>query len=183
MRPTVNPAPGAMRDVARIAAEPIPVPVRTPLGPHELAVDGGPSVGAEPVPDDHVVVLFGGTGDLARRKLCPACSAWRRQGCCHTTTAPSPLPRQPDRLRLSRAREDSSGGVRPSHVRSFVADVRGQSLLRLAGDARGDGRRCRDRARQPYPPTLYLSVTPVALASVVSMLGASGLSENARVML
>jgi hypothetical protein len=30
-----------------------------------------PTVGAELAPDDHVVVLFGGTGDLARRKLLP----------------------------------------------------------------------------------------------------------------
>ena len=28
------------------------------------------------VPEDAVLVLFGATGDLARRKLLPACSIW-----------------------------------------------------------------------------------------------------------
>jgi hypothetical protein len=33
--------------------------------------------GSTPRPDDHVIVLFGATGDLARRKLLQAFSTWR----------------------------------------------------------------------------------------------------------
>ena len=49
-----------------------------------------PTTGEELVPDDHVVVLFGGTGNLARRKLLPDSSAWRRQGCCPSAIGSSP---------------------------------------------------------------------------------------------
>ena len=38
------------------------------LAPAAIAT---PTVEEKLVPDDHVVVLFGGTGDLARRKLLP----------------------------------------------------------------------------------------------------------------
>ena len=45
--------------------------------------------GSVPRPDHHVVVLFGATGDLARRKLLPGLFHLFVAACCRTSSASS----------------------------------------------------------------------------------------------
>src|SRR5215831_12077902 len=58
---------------ARLASPPS-TPLSRPTEVHmnsSLAAAATPSISDELVPEDHVIVLFGATGDLARRKLLP----------------------------------------------------------------------------------------------------------------
>ena len=49
------------------------------------------SSNSSPKPDNHVIVLFGATGDLAKRKLLPGLFhlACMRPGCCRASTGSS----------------------------------------------------------------------------------------------
>ena len=58
--------------------------------PRTVQLASKPSVGEGLVPDDHVVVLFGGTGDLARRKLLPGLFRLAQAGLRRSATGSSP---------------------------------------------------------------------------------------------
>ena len=45
----------------------------------------GRAIRSGPRPDDHVIVLFGATGDLAKRKLLPGLFHLARRACCRTS--------------------------------------------------------------------------------------------------
>jgi glucose-6-phosphate 1-dehydrogenase len=141
-------------------------------------------------PDDHVVVIFGATGDLAKRKLFP--------GLFHLANAGL----MPDDFRIIgsgrhavddaafrarvRASLDEFGGgpiddalwetfaARLSFVASSAAD--GSELAgavrRAEAEIGGDVRRL-----------IYLSVPPSAMRPMVEMLGATGLAEGARLIM
>jgi glucose-6-phosphate 1-dehydrogenase len=138
----------------------------------------------ERVPDDHVVVLFGGTGDLARRKLLP--------GLFHLEQA-GMLPRRYRIIATSRGsmtdeavRELAKGAVEQfgrlgsdASWQTFAAKLSfasQETLVDAVADAEAE---LGGRARRLF----YLSVPPVASAGIVSMLNAAGLAENARVIL
>jgi len=140
-------------------------------------------------PDDHVIVLFGATGDLARRKLLP--------GLFHLSEAGL----MPDRFRiictsrreladdefreLARAAVDEFGRE-PTTSESWDAFA---ATLSSAGIGEGFGA-LRDavagaRKELGGEPRLlhYLSVPPGASATIVEELGEAGLSEGARIIM
>jgi glucose-6-phosphate 1-dehydrogenase len=150
------------------------------------AVAGGPAV---TVPEDHVIVLFGITGDLARRKLLP--------GIFHLTEAGL----MPERFALVGTSRSSlegdefvdmvrtaveESGRRPSLDGSwerFAASLRfaslsggygalGETVARAREDLGGDPRLLH-----------YLSLPPAAAAGTVEALGRLGLGDGARVIM
>ncbi|MGH2866671.1 MAG: glucose-6-phosphate dehydrogenase [Solirubrobacteraceae bacterium] len=142
-------------------------------------------------PEDHVLILFGATGDLAKRKLLP--------GLFHLAVAGM----MPERYRIVGSGRPEGApdadGFR-SHVHaalsefgrqelteenwgpfadslSFAAasaeqpDALVQAVARAEQDLGGEPRRM-----------AYLAVPPAAFGPVVSMIGASGLSDRARLI-
>ncbi|MFB6704895.1 glucose-6-phosphate dehydrogenase [Streptomyces sp. NPDC056333] len=152
---------------------------------------GPGSESSGPVPDDHVIVLFGATGDLARRKLLPGLFHLAKAGLLPARyrivgSAPSQAALSDDAFR-ERAREaaDEFGRSKPEgpewqefeEALTFgAADPDDPepllSAVRKAEQAVG-GEPCR---------LFHLAVPPKAFASVIEMLGATGLAENARVI-
>lgn len=154
----------------------------------------GPSRSAEqhgPLPEDHVVVLFGATGDLARRKLLPGLFHLARAGL------------MPSRYRIigSAPAADALGTEEfRKHAREAVAEF---------GNARPEGPAWQEfedalsfgaadpddtapllaavheaeRAVGGSPRRLFhLAVPPKAFPSVVDELGSTGLAEGARLI-
>jgi glucose-6-phosphate 1-dehydrogenase len=139
-------------------------------------------------PDDHVIVLFGATGDLARRKLLPGLFRLDQAGL------------MPDRYRIvgtSRAAMDSDGfrafareaidqfgpAVRNGDWTAFAramtysdADEEAPALVASVGRAE---RELGGQARRLH----YLSVPPVAAPGIVQTLRRNGLAERARMIM
>jgi glucose-6-phosphate 1-dehydrogenase len=147
------------------------------------------SVNGVPVPDDHLLVLFGATGDLARRKLLP--------GLYHLAEAGL----LPKRYRIVAS---SRGAFTDADFRDFARsaveefgrrDVNGNewdefaALLTYANSDDGPIALCgavaraEDELGEQARRLHYLSVPPAACAGIVELLGANGLSERARVIL
>jgi glucose-6-phosphate 1-dehydrogenase len=148
------------------------------------AVASLPPLEEELVPEDHVIVLFGATGDLARRKLLPGLFKLAHAGL------------MPERYRIvatSRTELDDDG------FRAFALEAVAE-FSRAPGDdewlafARNVSYSSQDRlvdavaraqaelggaARKLF----YLSVPPVAFGGIVEMLGTTGLADDARVIL
>jgi glucose-6-phosphate 1-dehydrogenase len=143
---------------------------------------------ASPVPDDQVIVLFGATGDLARRKLLP--------GIFHLFEAGL----MPERFALiGAARSDLSGeefaelareavcgsGRRPAEVESWNRFTESLGFVSTR-----DGFAELDNAIQSAREELhdarllhYLALPPAAAAGVIEDLGRAGLGEGARVIM
>jgi len=138
------------------------------------------------VPEDHVIVLFGAGGDLAKRKLLP--------GLFHLATAGL----MPYRFRIiGTSRRD-----RPDHEFRELArqaigegaepDVWERFAARLSAAAFGPGstesltdavKRAEDELGGQPRRLLYLSVPPSASGEMVKTIGASDLDARARVVL
>jgi glucose-6-phosphate 1-dehydrogenase len=151
-------------------------------GPRDVA-----TVALEPL-DPHVILLFGATGDLARRKVLP--------GLMHLSQAGL----MPDFRLIGVAREDIDdaefrGRARAAceefarvpasaeeldrfvHCLGYVPlDACGENLAPAVARAEDD---LGGQARRLY----HLSVPPAAAAAVVRLLGEAGLAERARVIL
>jgi glucose-6-phosphate 1-dehydrogenase len=139
-----------------------------------------------PEPEEHVIVLFGATGDLARRKLLPGLFRLARAGLL------------PAGYRIvGTSRSSLSDAEFREFAREAVAEF---GRIDLDGDWDSFARTLTYSAPDPEqlvpaveraerelggtPRRLhYLSVPPVACSGLVDMLGATGLSENARVIL
>ncbi|MEV6317482.1 glucose-6-phosphate dehydrogenase [Streptomyces sp. NPDC051776] len=144
-----------------------------------------------PVPDPHVIVLFGATGDLARRKLLPGLFHLAKAGLL------------PSRYRIvgsAPARAALGDDAFRKHAREAVEEF---------GRAKPDGRAWQEfeetlhfGAADPDDPEpllaavreaeqaiggsprrlFHLAVPPAAFTSVVEMLGATGVAEGARLI-
>ncbi|ASN22817.1 glucose-6-phosphate dehydrogenase [Streptomyces pluripotens] len=146
---------------------------------------------ADPRPDDHVIVLFGATGDLARRKLLP--------GLFHLTRAGL----MPEHFRVvgsAPAADALSDEEFRAHARAAVdefgrSEPRGEAWEAFEaalsfGSADPDDPQpllaAVEAAEQELgggPRRLFhLAVPPVAFASVVRLLGDTQLAEHARVI-
>ncbi|MET4641133.1 glucose-6-phosphate 1-dehydrogenase [Streptomyces atratus] len=149
------------------------------------------SESAGPVPDDHVVVLFGATGDLARRKLLPGLFHLAKAGLLPARyrivgSAPSQAALSDDDFR-KRAREATAefGRSKPEGPEWQEFE---EALTFGAADPDDPGPllsavRKAEQAVGGKPRRLFhLAVPPTAFASVIEMLGATGLAENARVI-
>jgi glucose-6-phosphate 1-dehydrogenase len=134
-----------------------------------------------PVPDDHIVVLYGGTGDLARRKLLPGLFRLAQAGL---------LPKRYRIIATSRRRltdhdfrERARAAVQESGStaawEAFAANLSFASQETLVDAVANAEAELGSGARRLF----YLSVPPGASDGIVSMLGATGLSENARIIL
>jgi glucose-6-phosphate 1-dehydrogenase len=133
------------------------------------------------VPDDHVVVLYGGTGDLARRKLLPGLFRLAQAGL---------LPKRYRIIATSRHhltdhdfRERARTAVKEpgssASWEAFAANLSFASQDTLVDAVANAEAELGNRARRLF----YLSVPPGASGGIVSTLGATGLSQNARIIL
>ncbi|MGC8499479.1 MAG: glucose-6-phosphate dehydrogenase [Acidimicrobiales bacterium] len=144
-----------------------------------------------PIPDNHVIVLFGATGDLAKRKIIPGLFHLASAGLLPERyriigTAPSAFAMSTDAFRVyARDVVQQFGSNAPEgriweqfeESLSFVAaepdDFSGlHAAVARAETEIGDGVR----------RLFHLAIPPDAVLSVVATLGASGLSENSRVI-
>ncbi len=143
-------------------------------------------------PDDHVIVLFGATGDLAKRKLLP--------GLYHLATAGL----LPKRYRII-GTSPASFAISPAQFRKHAKDsIREFGMVKPSGETWKTFEAALDfgaadpdnpkplleavaqaRAAIGGRPRLlhHLAIPPVAFGSVVGMLGACGLNENAHVII
>ena len=143
-------------------------------------------------PDDHVIVLFGATGDLAKRKLLPGLFHLSKSGLLPTGyriigSAPGEFALTDDEFRAHAKaacaqfgmakpngaawREFESrlhfGAADPDNPKPLVAAV-----LNAEQELGGNARRI-----------FHLAVPPSAFGSVITMLGDTKLSKNARVII
>ncbi len=144
------------------------------------------------IPDDHVIVLFGATGDLARRKLLPGLFHLANAGLLPRSyrivgSAPPPDAVTEDEFRR-RAKEavQEFGLVEPTGEawQAFEAsltfgaaspDEPGQLIAAVQAAEKAIG----GSARRLF----HLAVPPTAFGSVIAMLGATGLAGNGRVII
>ncbi|PHQ52943.1 glucose-6-phosphate dehydrogenase [Streptomyces cinnamoneus] len=142
-------------------------------------------------PDDHVVVLFGATGDLARRKLLPGLYRLARAGLMPyryrivgSAPAASALTDEEFRAHARQAvTEFGAEQLSGAHWAAFestlsfgAADPEDPQPLLAAV-------RAAEQAVGGSPRRLcHLAVPPSAFASVIGMLGRCGLAERARVI-
>jgi glucose-6-phosphate 1-dehydrogenase len=145
-----------------------------------------------PRPDDHVIVLFGATGDLAKRKLLPGLfhlhaagllpREYRVIGCSPAKFA---LTTEQFRARAEQACADfcitkPTDPSWPSFAErlSFAPAEPGQTAELTEAVERAE-KEIGGSVRRLY----HLAVPPAAFTSVVAMLGAGGLAKDARVII
>jgi glucose-6-phosphate 1-dehydrogenase len=142
-------------------------------------------------PDDHVIVLFGATGDLARRKLLPglyrlAAAGLLPERCQIIGTAPTAGALTEAGFRAhARQAVEQFGTVRPnrddwqrfeSSLHFGAADPDDAGALVTAVEKAAD--EIGGRPRRLF----HLAVPPAAFGSAVTMLGATGLAQGGRVI-
>jgi len=138
--------------------------------------------------DPHVVVLFGATGDLARRKLLPGLLhlsiACLLPACAVVGTALDDWDDQRFRaFAMDACKEFGQPNVTDEQREAFVA-----TLVYVPQHAGPDGLRDTvERARARLPSSVrylhYLSIPPSAAASVVQTLAQAKLVEHARIVM
>jgi glucose-6-phosphate 1-dehydrogenase len=149
-----------------------------------------PSLAPAPtVPDDHVIVLFGATGDLARRKLLPGMFRLAETGLMPERFVLIGVSRSEldDREFVELARAAVSkrrdGGVSGKSWRRFAASLRftgvGEGLAALAEEVARAKRELGGNPRLLH----YLSLPPGAHPEVIEELGTLGLSPRSRIIL
>jgi glucose-6-phosphate 1-dehydrogenase len=165
-------------DVCRVTATGKEAAVTSP-SPRLAAAGSGPR------PDDHVIVMFGATGDLARRKLLP--------GLFHLAEAGL----MPDRYRIvGTARRPSTDDEFREHARQAVAEFgRGQpdgdawtafaQALSFGSAQPGESEPLQAAVQRAEadlggaPRRLFhLAIPPVAFEPTVALLGRTGLAEG-----
>jgi glucose-6-phosphate 1-dehydrogenase len=146
------------------------------------------AVTRSPLPADQIIVLFGATGDLARRKLLP--------GIFHLFEAGL----MPERFALVGASRSSlsddefvelvreavcGSGRRPDPGESLDRFARHLRFASLADGFEALGSAVAEQRRELEDPQLlhYLSLPPAATAGVIEQLGRSGLGDGARVIM
>ncbi len=151
-------------------------------GPRDAATAALPPV------DPHVVVLFGATGDLARRKILPAGFHLWQAGMLPkfklVGTALTELDTDGFRRFAREAIEEFARfPVSPDELNGFAAQIRyvnsGEGASGLAAAVSGAEADMGVMSRRLY----HLSVPPAAAGDVVRELGEAGLAERARVIM
>ena len=143
-----------------------------------------PTLGGVLVPDDHVVVLFGATGDLARRKLLPGLFRLAQAGLLPKryrviATSRRDVTDEAFRELARTAVQEFGSPLSDASWLTFARNLSFASLDTLSDAVAHAETELAERARRLF----YLSVPPTASADIVSMLGDSGLSDNADVIL
>jgi glucose-6-phosphate 1-dehydrogenase len=154
------------------------------------AAEGGR--GGSPRPDDHVIVLFGATGDLAKRKLLPGLFHLHAAGLLPRDyrvigSAPPDFALTDEQFREHAEEACSDFCITkptdpswPDFVRrlSFGAAEPGNSSALEAAVQRAE-QEIGDAPKRLF----HLAVPPSAFTSVVGMLGSTGLASNAHVII
>ncbi|MDX2701594.1 glucose-6-phosphate dehydrogenase [Streptomyces sp. PA03-6a] len=149
------------------------------------------SPGHGPVPEDHVVVLFGATGDLARRKLLPGLFHLAKAGLLPARyrivgSAPAKSTLSDEDFRKHAREAVSEFGRSKPQGRAWEEFEAALSFGACDPGAAGPLLAAVREAEQAIggsPRRLFhLAVPPSAFTSVIETLGASGLSDNARVI-
>jgi glucose-6-phosphate 1-dehydrogenase len=141
------------------------------------------------VPEDHVLVLFGATGDLARRKLLPGLFHLGEAGLLperYRIVCVSRAGLSDDEFRAFAHRAVDEFGRRPAAGDAWREFS--QLLSYVDSESGPDGlvekvARAEDEVGAEPSRLHYLSVPPAACAGIVRTLGASGLAERSRVIL
>ena len=139
--------------------------------------------------DPQVLVLFGGTGDLARRKLLPGLWHLHRAGLMPGEFRIIGTGRhQPDGEYVDEVREaldEHAGGDIDDETWDGFADA-----LSFVTSSADDGQDLADAVRAAHDDLgddsrrlLYLSVPPSAMEPMVAMVGETGLADGARIVM
>jgi glucose-6-phosphate 1-dehydrogenase len=181
--------PGAARSAARTARA---LNGGAPVSPAAKTATARRRAMQTPRPDNHVIVLFGATGDLARRKLLP--------GLFHLAKA-GLMPAGYQIIGSSRARSALSDADFRKHAKDAVREFGSSkptgaawaefaaSLHFGAADPKDPAPlvaavKAAERKIGGKPRRLFhLAVPPSAFGSVAGMLGATGLAEGSRVII
>jgi glucose-6-phosphate 1-dehydrogenase len=142
-------------------------------------------------PPPHVLVLFGATGDLASRKLFPGLFRLHTAGMLPDGFAVvgsgrhSPGSDDEFRDRIGSALRDTLGaGFDETAWREFAQRLTFRvSSAEDGADLAAHVREQREDLGEDARTLLYLSVPPGAMTGMVAMLGATGLAEDARLVL
>jgi glucose-6-phosphate 1-dehydrogenase len=147
---------------------------------------------AAAVPDDHVIVLFGATGDLAKRKLLPGLFHLAKAGLMPRNyrivgSAPTQSALSDDEFRAhakDAVREFGAGKPTGAGWQEFESSLHfGATDPHDAGPlvaaVHAAEKEIGGRPRRIF----HLAVPPAAFGSVVGMLGDTGLTENSRVII
>jgi glucose-6-phosphate 1-dehydrogenase len=142
------------------------------------------SLAPELTPDDHVIVLFGATGDLARRKLLPGLFRLAQAGLLPdryriVATSRTELSDDGFRAFAHEALTEFGGAPPADEWTTFAANASFSPQDALVDAVAQAEAELGDESRRLF----YLSVPPVAFGGIVEMLGTTGLSERARVIL
>jgi glucose-6-phosphate 1-dehydrogenase len=145
-----------------------------------------------PRPDDHVIVLFGATGDLAKRKLLPGLFHLAKSGLLPINyrvigSAPAQFALTDDQFRAhAKSAVAQFGLAKPTGV----AWQEFESRLSFGAADPDDPKPLVEAVREAENAIggttrrlYHLAVPPAAFASVVAMLGQTGLADNARVII
>jgi glucose-6-phosphate 1-dehydrogenase len=141
------------------------------------------------VPEDQVIVLFGATGDLARRKLLPGMFHLARVGLMPERFRILGAARKP--LELEEFRELARGAVEgsgrkaldPAEWERFADSLRFATVADGLGDL-GDAVAAAGEELGGEPHLLfYLSLPPAAMPGTIEKIGAAGLGKGARVII
>ena len=149
------------------------------------------STSAELVPRDHVLVLFGATGDLAKRKILPGLYHLARAGLMPENyriigSAPAKYAMSEEEFRAHAQDAVATFGRHKPRGRAWKRFV---ERLTFAIADEEDGSQVAaaieeaERAIGGRPDRLYhLAIPPPAFPGMVEMLGSSGLADRARVI-
>jgi glucose-6-phosphate 1-dehydrogenase len=142
-----------------------------------------------PTPDDHVIVLFGASGDLARRKLLPGMfhlqelglmpERFRIVGTSRNAMTDADFRALAADAQREFGRSDPQGDAWDRFADSLAFVGIGEGLEGLSYEIDRARTHCGREARILH----YLSVPPSAAPDIVNELGSLGLAENARVIM
>ncbi|GHU33636.1 glucose-6-phosphate 1-dehydrogenase [Betaproteobacteria bacterium] len=135
-----------------------------------------------PLQQSDALVLFGATGDLAYKKLFPALLAMLRNGALDMPVigvASAKWDEARVRARIARSIEEHGGIDDPRLLERLLA-----GFHFVGGDYNDPGtfRAIKKALPDAQCPTHYLAIPPGMFETVITGLGASGLSHNARVI-
>jgi len=149
------------------------------------------TVGSRPRPEDHVIVLFGATGDLSRRKLLPGLFNLHCTGLMPEGYRVIGVSRRASALSDDAFRERARDAVAELGMREPAGAAWDEFASRLSfapadvDDADDLVRSVRDAeaAIGGDPRRVYhLAIPPSAFPGIVAMLGETGLAERARII-
>ena len=144
-----------------------------------------------PVPDDHVIVLAGATGDLARRKVLPGLYHLALAGLLPRHyriigSAPRSFAQTSDHFRTFAHDAVAQFGDCPLEDAPWDAFAQNLSFAAADPDDPSPLVRAVHHAQHELGPEarrlFHLAIPPDAVATMIQLLGASGLSEGARVI-